>query len=158
MTDDRAEILQTAQRAREASTVLRTLTRDQKDAALRAMAQALRANSARIVEVNDVDVTRAREEGTAEGLVDRLTLDAKRLEAIAAALDDVAELPDPVGDVVRGYTLPNGLDVRQIRVPLGVVGIIYEARPNVTVDAAGDRKSTRLNSSHEWISRMPSSA
>ncbi len=80
---------------------------------------------------------RAREAGTAAGLVDRLTLDAPRLEAIANALDEVAELPDPVGDVVRGYTLPNGLEVRQLRVPLGVVGIIYEARPNVTVDAAG---------------------
>ena len=137
MSDDRAAILECASRARAASVTLRGLTRHQKDQALRACAQALRAQVGRIVEVNAIDVTRAREAGTSEALVDRLTLDSSRLEAIAAALEEVAELPDPVGDVVRGYTLPNGLDVRQVRVPLGVVGIIYEARPNVTVDAAG---------------------
>ncbi len=137
MSDDRADILECARRARAASTALRSLTRDDKDRALRACAEALRSQSKRIVEVNRHDVERAREAGTAAGLVDRLTLDAPRLEAIANALDEVAELPDPVGDVVRGYTLPNGLEVRQLRVPLGVVGIIYEARPNVTVDAAG---------------------
>lgn len=137
MSDDRDAILDCARRARIAGTTLRSLTRDDKDAALRACAQALRVNSARIVSVNRIDVDRAQQAGTAAGLVDRLTLDEPRLEAIAAALEDVAELPDPVGDVVRGYTLPNGLQVRQLRVPLGVVGIIYEARPNVTVDAAG---------------------
>lgn len=137
MSDDRDAILDCARRARVAGTTLRSLTRDDKDAALRACAQALRVNAARIVSVNRLDVDRAQQAGTAAGLVDRLTLDEPRLEAIAAALEDVAELPDPVGDVVRGYTLPNGLQVRQLRVPLGVVGIIYEARPNVTVDAAG---------------------
>ncbi|MEK9663304.1 MAG: glutamate-5-semialdehyde dehydrogenase [Candidatus Nanopelagicales bacterium] len=137
MSDDRDAILDCARRARIAGTTLRSLTRDEKDAALRACAAALRANAGRIVSVNRLDVDRAQEAGTAAGLVDRLTLDEPRLEAIAAALEDVAELPDPVGDVVRGYTLPNGLQVRQLRVPLGVVGIIYEARPNVTVDAAG---------------------
>ncbi len=137
MSDDRDAIVDCARRARVAGTTLRSLTRDEKDAALRACATALRANADRIVAINRQDVDRAREAGTAAGLVDRLTLDESRLEAIAAALEDVAELPDPVGDVVRGYTLPNGLQVRQIRVPLGVVGIIYEARPNVTVDAAG---------------------
>ena len=137
MSDDRAAILDCAQRAREASTILRGLTRDAKDSALCRIAAALRSETARIVEVNALDTARARESGTSAALVDRLTLDAARLEAIAAALEEVAELPDPVGDVVRGYTLPNGLDVRQVRVPLGVVGIIYEARPNVTVDAGG---------------------
>lgn len=137
MTDDRSAIVDCAQRARSASTVLRALTRQHKDDALRACAAALRANVDRIVGVNAVDIDRARTAGTPDGLLDRLTLDAPRLADIADALDDVAELPDPVGDVVRGYTLPNGLDVRQVRVPLGVVGIIYEARPNVTVDAAG---------------------
>lgn len=137
MSDDRDAIVDCARRARVAGTTLRSLTRDEKDTALRACAAALRANADRIVAINRQDVDRAREAGTAAGLVDRLTLDESRLEAIAAALEDVAELPDPVGDVVRGYTLPNGLQVRQIRVPLGVVGIIYEARPNVTVDAAG---------------------
>ena len=137
MSDDRAEILACAARAREASIILRSLTRDDKDQALKACARALRAESGRIVEVNGLDIDRAQESGTSAALIDRLTLDEQRLESIAAALEDVAELPDPVGDVVRGYSLPNGLDVRQVRVPLGVVGIIYEARPNVTVDAAG---------------------
>ena len=137
MSDDRSAILECAARARAASVTLRGLTRQQKDRALRACAESLRSQVGRIVEINAIDVARAREAGTSEALVDRLTLDGARLEAIAAALEEVAELPDPVGDVVRGYTLPNGLDVRQVRVPLGVVGIIYEARPNVTVDAAG---------------------
>jgi glutamate-5-semialdehyde dehydrogenase len=137
VTDDRAEILACAQRAREAATALRGVTRERKDAALVACAAALRAATPRIVETNAVDIERAREAGTSEALIDRLTLDAPRIDAIASALEEVADLPDPVGDVVRGYTLPNGLQVRQIRVPLGVVGIIYEARPNVTVDAAG---------------------
>lgn len=137
MSDDRTEILACAQRAREAATALRGITRERKDAALRACAAALREQTPRIVEVNARDTDRARESGTSPALIDRLTLDAPRIDAIAAALEEVADLPDPVGDVVRGYTLPNGLQVRQIRVPLGVVGIIYEARPNVTVDAAG---------------------
>lgn len=137
MSDDRTEILACAQRAREAATALRGITRERKDAALRACAAALREQTPRIVEVNARDTDRARESGTSPALIDRLTLDAPRIDAIATALEEVADLPDPVGDVVRGYTLPNGLQVRQIRVPLGVVGIIYEARPNVTVDAAG---------------------
>jgi glutamate-5-semialdehyde dehydrogenase len=137
MSDDRAEILACAQRAREAATVLRGVTRERKDAALRACALALRTETPRIVEINARDTDRARESGTSPALIDRLTLDAPRIDAIATALEEVADLPDPVGDVVRGYTLPNGLQVRQIRVPMGVVGIIYEARPNVTVDAAG---------------------
>jgi glutamate-5-semialdehyde dehydrogenase len=137
VTDDRSEILACAQRARDAAAVLRGVTRERKDAALRACAAALRDQTPRIVEVNVSDTERAREAGTDPALIDRLTLDAPRIDAIATALEQVADLPDPVGDVVRGYTLPNGLQVRQIRVPLGVVGIIYEARPNVTVDAAG---------------------
>ena len=116
---------------------LRILTRDQRDAALRAMADALVQQAAQITEANSLDLQRARENGTSEALIDRLTLDAPRITAIADALREVAALPDPVGEVVRGYTLPNGLQVRQVRVPLGVVGMIYEARPNVTVDAAG---------------------
>ena len=137
MTDDRSEILACAQRARDAAALLRGVTRERKDAALRACAAALRDQTARIVKVNASDIQRASEAGTDPALIDRLTLDAPRIDAIATALEQVADLPDPVGDVVRGYTLPNGLQVRQVRVPLGVVGIIYEARPNVTVDAAG---------------------
>ena len=137
MTDDREQVLAAARRAREAATALRLLTRDEKDAALLAMADALVERTPEIVSANAVDVARATAAGTSAAIIDRLTLTPERIAAIAQALGDVAGLPDPVGEVVRGYTLPNGLQVRQIRVPLGVVGMIYEARPNVTVDAAG---------------------
>jgi glutamate-5-semialdehyde dehydrogenase len=136
-TSERDAVLDAARRARVASTVLGPTTRAVKDAAIRAMADALDARASEVVAANRGDVDRAVAAGTAAGLVDRLTLTEDRLRVIAHALRDVAELPDPVGEVVRGYTLPNGLEVRQVRVPLGVVGIIYEARPNVTVDAAG---------------------
>jgi glutamate-5-semialdehyde dehydrogenase len=123
-------------RARAAAATLRTLTRAQKDDALNAIANALLAASDRIVAENATDVANARAAGTDPAIIDRLTLTHARLEAIAHAVRAVASLPDPVGDVLRGYTLANGLKVRQVRVPLGVVGMIYEARPNVTVDAA----------------------
>ena len=135
--DEREAVLTTARAAREAAVALRQLTRDEKDAALLAMADALDAGIPEIVAANAFDVQRALDAGTSAALVDRLTLDETRIRAIAEALRDVAALPDPGGEVVRGYTLPNGLQVRQVRVPLGVVGMIYEARPNVTVDAAG---------------------
>ena len=135
--DERALVRRTAERARAAAVQLRTLTRNQKDAALLAMADALEGAIDAIVTANADDVERARVAGTSEAIIDRLTLTGPRISAIADALRDVAALPDPVGEVVRGYTLPNGLTVRQVRVPLGVVGMIYEARPNVTVDAAG---------------------
>lgn len=135
--DERALVRQTAERARAAAVQLRMLTRNQKDAALLAMADALDGAIDAIVTANADDVERARVAGTSEAVIDRLTLTGPRIAAIADALRDVAALPDPVGEVVRGYTLPNGLTVRQVRVPLGVVGMIYEARPNVTVDAAG---------------------
>lgn len=123
-------------RARTAAATLRTLTRAQKDDALNAIADALLAASDRIVAENATDVANAHTAGTDPAIIDRLTLTHARLEAIAHAVRSVATLPDPVGDVLRGYSLPNGLKVRQVRVPLGVVGMIYEARPNVTVDAA----------------------
>ena len=137
MMDDREQVLATARAARVAAAELRMLTRERKDQGLLAMADALRDEVPAIVEANARDVASAQEAGTAAGLVDRLTLNAPRIEAIADALVDVAGLADPVGEVVRGYTLPNGLQVRQLRVPIGVIGMIYEARPNVTVDAAG---------------------
>jgi glutamate-5-semialdehyde dehydrogenase len=137
MTDEREAVLSTAGAAREAAVALRQLTRNDKDRALLAMADALDAHVPDVVAANSVDVDRAVAAGTSAALVDRLTLDEARIRAIAEALREVAALPDPVGEVVRGYTLPNGLQVRQVRVPLGVVGMIYEARPNVTVDAAG---------------------
>lgn len=130
------EVRAVGQRARTASAVLRTLHRDQKDAALLAIADALIAHTPQIIEANHLDVQAAEDAGTDPAIIDRLTLTEQRLADIAAAVRQVAALPDPVGDVLRGYTLPNGLKVRQVRVPLGVVGMIYEARPNVTVDAA----------------------
>ena len=123
-------------RARAASAILRTLHRDQKDAALLAIADSLLQKTSDIIAANDLDVQAARRAGTDPAIIDRLTLTGQRLADIAGAVRQVAALPDPVGDVLRGYTLPNGLKVRQVRVPLGVVGMIYEARPNVTVDAA----------------------
>jgi glutamate-5-semialdehyde dehydrogenase len=126
-----------ATRARTASTELALATRAVKDAALEAMAEALLADSAQILRANAADIDTASSSGTAAHLLDRLRLDASRLEAMAQGLRDVADLPDPVGEVLRGSTLANGLQLRQVRVPFGVVGIIYEARPNVTADAAG---------------------
>ncbi len=135
--DVREAVLAVARRARLAARELAGATRATKDAALHAMADALVAAAPEIVAANAVDVDRGRIAGMAPGLLDRLTLNPDRIAAIADALREVAALPDPVGEVVRGSTLPNGLRLRQVRVPMGVVGMIYEARPNVTVDAAG---------------------
>ncbi|MCM2428436.1 glutamate-5-semialdehyde dehydrogenase [Streptomyces sp. RKAG337] len=129
-------VLRAAYRARAAAAYLAPLPRSVKDDALLAIADALVVRTKEIVEANARDVARARAAGSSETVIDRLTLTRERVAAIAADVRDVAGLPDPVGEVVRGSTLPNGLDLRQVRVPLGVVGIIYEARPNVTVDAA----------------------
>jgi glutamate-5-semialdehyde dehydrogenase len=126
-----------AARAREAAHELAVATRAVKDAALLAMAEALVARAGSILAANADDVGAARDVGTPDALVDRLTLTEDRVAGMAAGLRDVAGLPDPVGEVVRGSTLANGLELRQVRVPFGVVGIIYEARPNVTADAAG---------------------
>src|SRR3954471_9347217 len=126
-----------ARRARTASHVLATATRATKDAALHAMADALVASAPQVLSANAEDVARAEAGGTPANIVDRLRLDDARLAAMAQGLRDVAALPDPVGEVLRGSTLANGLELRQVRVPFGVVGIIYEARPNVTADAAG---------------------
>jgi glutamate-5-semialdehyde dehydrogenase len=126
-----------ARRARVAATELAVATRAVKDAALHAMADALVARTDDVLAANAQDVSAAEAAGTSAALVDRLRLDAARVEAMAAGLRQVAGLADPVGEVVRGSTLANGLELRQVRVPFGVVGIIYEARPNVTADAAG---------------------
>jgi glutamate-5-semialdehyde dehydrogenase len=135
--DAAAAVLEVARRARLASRLLATATRATKDAALLAMADGLLAAAGEIVSANGDDVDRGRARGLSDGLLDRLTLTAERLGTIADGLRALAALPDPVGEVVRGSTLPNGLRLRQVRVPMGVVGMIYEARPNVTVDAAG---------------------
>ena len=116
---------------------LATTSRAIKDAALHAMADAVVSGRGQILEANAADVARGRESGVAPAMIDRLRLDPARVASMAAGLRDLAGLPDPVGEVVRGWTLPNGLHIDQVRVPLGVIGIIYEARPNVTTDAAG---------------------
>ncbi|MDO5285980.1 MAG: glutamate-5-semialdehyde dehydrogenase, partial [Actinomycetia bacterium] len=126
-----------ASAARAASRALATAVRDTKDAALHAMADRLLAASAEVLAANADDVAAARASGTQEWMIDRLSLTPARLEAVADGLRSLAGLSDPVGDVVRGWRLRNGVEVRQVRVPFGVVGIIYEARPNVTADAAG---------------------
>ena len=126
-----------ARAAKAASRSLATAPRSVKDAALLAMADALVARGEAVLAANAEDVARARAAGMRPGLVDRLTLTAERIDGIAGALRELAALPDPVGEVVRGSTLPIGLRLKQVRVPMGVVGMIYEARPNVTVDAAG---------------------
>jgi glutamate-5-semialdehyde dehydrogenase len=135
--DQREQVHAAARRARVAAADLALLRRAEKDRALLAMADALRANAARILAANAEDVDAAQRANMASALVDRLTLTEQRIAGIAGGLTKVAGLPDPVGEVVRGYTLPNGLQLRQLRVPMGVVGMVYEARPNVTVDAAG---------------------
>ncbi|MFC5182979.1 glutamate-5-semialdehyde dehydrogenase [Actinomadura harenae] len=135
-TAERDAFLRVAEFGRAASAELAPLPRAAKDAALHAIADALAARADEVVKANAVDVARAREAGTSEAMIDRLALSRERVEAVAAAVRNVASLPDPVGETVRGYVLPNGLSVQQVRVPLGVVGIIYEGRPNVTVDAA----------------------
>jgi glutamate-5-semialdehyde dehydrogenase len=116
--------------------VLAGLTRAKKDEALFAVADALRRRSAEILAENAEDIRHARETKLADALVDRLLLDEDRLRDVEAAVRDVAALPDPVGRLVDGWRLDNGVEVRKVRVPLGVIAVIYEARPNVTVDAA----------------------
>ncbi len=122
--------------AQEASRSLVTATSAVKDAALLRIADDLVAATDAVVAANAEDLDRARHDGVSASMQDRLRLDPDRVAAIAAAVREVVALPDPVGQVVRGSTLPNGLRVRQVRRPLGVVGMVYEARPNVTVDAA----------------------
>jgi glutamate-5-semialdehyde dehydrogenase len=132
-----SEVEEQGRRAKAAAVKLATMTTRQKDAGLEAMASALEADIATILERNSEDVAAGRSEGMSDALMDRLTLTEARIREMAAGLREVAALRDPVGEVVDGWRLPNGLEVRKVRVPLGVVGIIYEARPNVTVDAAG---------------------
>jgi glutamate-5-semialdehyde dehydrogenase len=130
-------VLTQAADARAASIDLAAATRAEKDRALLLMADRLVERAEEIVAANAVDVNNARSGGQSEAMIDRLTLTPSRVAAMADGLRQLAALPDPVGDVVRGSKLANGLELRQVRVPFGVVGIIYEGRPNVTADAAG---------------------
>jgi len=129
-------IREQALHCREAAQRLAQLDTGAKDALLQAMAQALDDDAGAILAANAQDLEAARAKGTTGAMLDRLTLDAKRLSGIAAALREVAALPDPVGQVTRQETRPNGIRVQRVRVPLGVIAMIYEARPNVTADAA----------------------
>ncbi|MDO5682426.1 MAG: glutamate-5-semialdehyde dehydrogenase, partial [Propionibacteriaceae bacterium] len=123
--------------ARAAARTLATVSREAKDTALQAMADALDSAREPVLAANAEDVQRAEDSGTSAALVDRLRLTDARIDGMVSGLRQLAALPDPVGDVIRGWTNANGVEVRQVRVPLGVVAIIYEARPNVTADAAG---------------------
>ncbi|NTU63943.1 MAG: gamma-glutamyl-phosphate reductase, partial [Chloroflexi bacterium] len=125
------------QRAKTAARQLARATTDQKNAALVALADRLWAARADVLAANAIDVEAAKVNGLTEALIDRLLLNEKRLEGIAADQRNVATLPDPVGEVFEASTLPNGLQIHKQRVPLGVLGVIYEARPNVTLDVAG---------------------
>ncbi|WP_261163797.1 glutamate-5-semialdehyde dehydrogenase [Microbacterium sp. Marseille-Q6965] len=123
-------------RAKEAARHTARLTSDEKAAALHAMADGLLAAQDRILAANAADLERSRDEGLTEGLLDRLALDERRIAALASAVREIAALPDPIGQVVRGHRMPAGAALEEVRVPFGVVGAIYEARPNVTVDIA----------------------
>lgn len=136
-TDVRETVHAAARRARIASRVLGSLNTAAKNRALHAAADAVLAHTHQILAANAADLDTARTAGTAEAMLDRLALNPHRIDGIAAGLRQVAGLPDPVGELLSGRTLPNGLQIRQQRVPLGVVGIVYEGRPNVTVDAFG---------------------
>lgn len=129
-------LVDSAKAAKAASLEVAQLSTEAKNAALRAMAKSLLERTPEILAANEKDMAKGRESGMPESLLDRLMLNAERIAGMAEGLDQVAELPDPIGRVMDEWTRPNGLVIRKVRVPMGVIGIIYEARPNVTVDAA----------------------
>jgi glutamate-5-semialdehyde dehydrogenase len=129
-------IAETCAAAQRASRELATLGSDVKDAALHAIADALIASSETILQANARDLEDGERSGLSDALLDRLALDERRIAEMAAGVRTIASLPDPVGEVIDGSTLPNGLQLRRVRVPLGVIAVVYEARPNVTIDAA----------------------
>lgn len=137
MADIKEDVRALALQARDASRAVAQLSCDARNALLFAMADALRAHTARIIEANKQDMQQGREAGMSEGLLDRLMLDEGRIAAMAHALEDLAALPDPVGRVLEERTIEGGMHIARVSVPLGVVAMVYEARPNVTVDAAG---------------------
>lgn len=136
MTDLMDRMLDMGRRARAAADAVRTASPETRTQALSGMAAAVRARADAILAANARDIERARANGMAEAQVDRLALDPKRVDAIAAALDDIAAQPDPLGVETARWTRPNGLDIARVRTPIGVLAIIYESRPNVTADAA----------------------
>lgn len=135
--DTKSQMIKIARQAKDAARGIAQATRGDKDRVLLTMGEELISRAAYLIEVNALDVARAKERGLAASMIDRLTLDRKAIDAMAAGLKDIAALPDPVGNVSSMWQRPNGLLVGKMRIPLGVIGIIYEARPNVTIDAAG---------------------
>ena len=133
----REEVQRIAEEARAASGALAQTSAEERNGALAAMAAALRSHAEEIIAANALDMEAARKAGTKESLLDRLMLDKGRVEAMAAALEDLVALPDPLGRVQDARTLSNGIELERVSVPLGVVAVVYEARPNVTADAAG---------------------
>ena len=131
------EMLQLARQAKQAARVMAKLSSAVKDELLRRMADALERGSAELLAANEKDVAAGRQKGLSAAMVDRLVLDEQRIRAMADGLREVASLPDPVGEITGMWRRPNGIQVGRMRIPLGVIGIVYEARPNVTADAAG---------------------
>ena len=129
-------IAEICERARSASRLLGRIDTDTKNAALAAIAAALRARTVEILMANESDLAAGLRAGIGDALLDRLRLDESRVADMARAVEAIAALPDPVGEVIDGHRLPNGLQLRKVRVPLGVIAVVYEARPNVTIDAA----------------------
>ena len=152
MTDQTPQVR--LERAKEASRATAALTSDDKARALEAIAVALEENASAVIEANGRDIARGQADGIGDSLIDRLRLDEKRVAALSSAVREVAALPDPVGRVVGGHRMPNGVALEQVRVPFGVVGAIYEARPNVTVDIA----SLALRSGNAVVLRGGSAA
>ena len=134
---ERAEVLDKAAKAKEVTPAVARLTTPQKNEILLAAADNLVAQTDKILTANEADLNAGRERGMSESLLDRLALSAERIEGIAGGLRQVAGLSDPVGEVLQGRRMDNGIEMKQVRVPLGVMGMVYEARPNVTVDAFG---------------------
>jgi glutamate-5-semialdehyde dehydrogenase len=130
-----AQMLDLGRRARAAGAVARDASGEQRTSALKAMAARLRAGAAEILAANAEDVARGRRDGLAESFIDRLALDEARLEGVAKGVEETAGLPDPIGAVLADWTRPNGLRIQRVRTPLGVIGIIFESRPNVAADA-----------------------
>lgn len=135
LQDTKAIMAKLGESAKEAASVLAIAPRSQKDKALTEAAKALRAATPKILAANKIDVAAMVEKEAAASFIDRLTLDELRVDAIAAGLEAIAELPDPVGDVIAEWERPNGLKISRVRTPLGVIGVIFESRPNVTADA-----------------------
>ncbi len=133
----KTDLLAVGQKAKAAANILALAPTSQRNEALRAAASSLRAHIAEILNTNAADRKAAREAGRPESFIDRLMLTEARIEAMARGLDEIAALPDPVGEVIAAWVRPNGLKISRVRVPLGVIGIIYESRPNVTADAGG---------------------